>query len=518
MFVRELHRDSPTREAEQVNENTIAGYRTIRSLKENAESQTILVRASAHAGEEALAELKTVKRFEAGAAVSRILSEIECGVRAQGESVCLVEDIAAAPDGSPVIVSSWQSGGTLRRLLREREALRPGEAITILAPLSAALGRVHRAGVVLGVITPDSIHFDAAGRPFFAEWEHARSRETSPTPKDLRWDSAFQADRLHFATLACGVLAAVRADREIERRAAALTEWLSDIEQSSSSVWELDWERKLFELGAPEPVRLDLERESPPAHSEPVLFDRSALVTPLPDGAKSEWGAVFALPPVIQRSVGETAHRIRGFFDGVVGAARRWCAPVRKRTWVIAAAGALALGLAAAMLLTDDADAGADASAEAINALSAPDSGSDTPDVSAAGAEPSSDGESAAAPEIGATSGAGGLAEDPLEALPTLLATRADCLRDLSVKCLGAVSRSESPAFAADSAVISAVLEGAELSSDALFDAARAVEVQRLGDSVLFEFESPGDESEPASLLLVKGEAGWRIRSYTLPR
>ena len=88
MFVSELHRDSPTREAEPVNENTIAGYRTIRSLKENAESQTILVRASAHAGEEALAELKTVKRFEAGAAVSRILSEIECGVRIGTVNTC----------------------------------------------------------------------------------------------------------------------------------------------------------------------------------------------------------------------------------------------------------------------------------------------------------------------------------------------------------------------------------------------------------------------------------------------
>jgi len=35
--------------------------------------------------------------------------------------------------------------------------------------------------------------------------------------------------------------------------------------------------------------------------------------------------------------------------------------------------------------------------------------------------------------------------------------------------------------------------------------------VQRLGDSALV-FLGPG--TEPASLLLVKGEAGWRIRDY----
>jgi hypothetical protein len=35
--------------------------------------------------------------------------------------------------------------------------------------------------------------------------------------------------------------------------------------------------------------------------------------------------------------------------------------------------------------------------------------------------------------------------------------------------------------------------------------------VERLGDSVLVDLDP---ESQPASVLLMKGEAGWRIRDY----
>ncbi len=55
-----------------------------------------------------------------------------------------------------------------------------------------------------------------------------------------------------------------------------------------------------------------------------------------------------------------------------------------------------------------------------------------------------------------------------------------------------------------------------ELPQDVVYDAAAGIPKQQLGDSVLFEFND-GDISKPASVLLVKGEAGWRIRSYTLP-
>jgi hypothetical protein len=89
-------------------------------------------------------------------------------------------------------------------------------------------------------------------------------------------------------------------------------------------------------------------------------------------------------------------------------------------------------------------------------------------------------------------------------------------LRDLSVVCLESVSPVGTPAYSSDIAIVDAILAGGELPTEALFDAASSVELQRLGDSLLFEFVD-GDVSQPASILLVKGEAGWRIRSYTLP-
>jgi hypothetical protein len=42
-------------------------------------------------------------------------------------------------------------------------------------------------------------------------------------------------------------------------------------------------------------------------------------------------------------------------------------------------------------------------------------------------------------------------------------------------------------------------------------DARDAAVVERLGDSVLIAL---GPDSRPASVLLMKGEAGWRIRDY----
>jgi hypothetical protein len=108
------------------------------------------------------------------------------------------------------------------------------------------------------------------------------------------------------------------------------------------------------------------------------------------------------------------------------------------------------------------------------------------------------------------------LPSDPVLALPVLLTTRYGCLRDLSVVCLESVSPVGTPAYSSDTAIVDAILAGGELPPEALFDAASSVELQQLGDSVLFEFVD-GDVSKPASVLLVKGEAGWRIRSYTLP-
>ena len=65
----------------------------------------------------------------------------------------------------------------------------------------------------------------------------------------------------------------------------------------------------------------------------------------------------------------------------------------------------------------------------------------------------------------------------------------------------------------ADRAALDALVADGE--QPALLDAASATIVERLGDTVLI---SLGPDSEPASVLLMKGEAGWRVRDYLSQR
>jgi hypothetical protein len=67
-----------------------------------------------------------------------------------------------------------------------------------------------------------------------------------------------------------------------------------------------------------------------------------------------------------------------------------------------------------------------------------------------------------------------------------------------------------------DTAVIRALQAGGEQTPDATVSTNGPVLVERLGDSALLDL---GDvpETQPASSLVMRGEAGWRIRAYLDP-
>lgn len=78
-------------------------------------------------------------------------------------------------DGSWVLVLDFAAGPSLAALLRDRERLRPGEVVTALAPLAAALARAHGAGLVHGDVTPGNVLFTEDGRPLLADLGIARA-------------------------------------------------------------------------------------------------------------------------------------------------------------------------------------------------------------------------------------------------------------------------------------------------------------------------------------------------------
>jgi hypothetical protein len=73
-----------------------------------------------------------------------------------------------------VLVLDLAAGGSLAELLGARGRLTPGETITALAPVGAALAYAHAAGVVHGDVTPGNVLFTETGFPLLADLGVAR--------------------------------------------------------------------------------------------------------------------------------------------------------------------------------------------------------------------------------------------------------------------------------------------------------------------------------------------------------
>ena len=72
------------------------------------------------------------------------------------------------------LVLDLLEGGSLAALLARRGRLRPGEVVTALAPVAAALARAHEEGVVHGDLSPGNVVFTAEGRPVLTDLGVAR--------------------------------------------------------------------------------------------------------------------------------------------------------------------------------------------------------------------------------------------------------------------------------------------------------------------------------------------------------
>jgi serine/threonine protein kinase len=76
--------------------------------------------------------------------------------------------------GAVVLVLDLAAGGTLAELIQARGRITPGEAITALAPIGAALAYAHDAGVVHADVTPSNVLFTEAGMPLLGDLGVAR--------------------------------------------------------------------------------------------------------------------------------------------------------------------------------------------------------------------------------------------------------------------------------------------------------------------------------------------------------
>lgn len=85
------------------------------------------------------------------------------------EAVVLPGDVAAL-----AIVLELMDGGSLRSVVAARGHLNPGEAVTVLSPISRALAGLHAQGVLHSDVSPGNVLLDRTGRPVLGDLGVAR--------------------------------------------------------------------------------------------------------------------------------------------------------------------------------------------------------------------------------------------------------------------------------------------------------------------------------------------------------
>jgi hypothetical protein len=398
--------------------------------------------------------------------------------RARGAGVVSLVDVVDDPMGAAVLRDHCV-GPRLATLLAERERWDAGEVVAVLRPVVEAVARLHAAGVAHAELSAAAVVVAETGG-VLVDLGHAELFAPGSPEAVLARLDAVARDRDAVRALAGDVLRRVAGSRT---RAAHV---LADaIEEAPAAALVAALGDGLVDLAAAVPVaRLDPPSLDPSARQSqamrlvPVVQDE---VTAEPEADSTVRSQRYA---AVSARVSARARALRARLDAL---------PTARRRLVVAGGAAVAAG-AVLLALPTAADAqGSRPAGELRPAAASPEVTEPPP------AEPR---ETATDVVIAG--------DDPVAAALALLERRAGCFAELSVLCLEHVDQQGSSALTADRAAIQQLRDGDEADyATAEADAARLVE--RLGDSALVEV---GPQTAPASLLLMRSEAGWRIRDW----
>jgi predicted Ser/Thr protein kinase len=455
---------------------SLGGYRLVRTLGTGPRATVHLGHADGH-------PQAAVKVFAAAVPAERIEREAEALMRAAGEHVVRLADLALDERGRPAFLLDRIAGPSLGALVDRRRVLEPGEAVTILAPVAAALARMHRDGVVHGGLDPASVLFTDAGSPTLIGFGDAELFDPTATGRArvAARSALVERDEAALRRLAGLVLDATSAETSAEAAAIRALQALPGDAGYAERLADA-----VFELAEPQPV--DLDAPARMASGMPGrLLERSAEPD-RPSGSSPLVLDALQLPGWLQTA-------LRGSAGIAVARLRAIGGSVRRPFWV-------AGGVAAAALL--------------VSIVLTPTGASDpaaTPGPTGT-AEPTARGAPAAAGSPASGSAAEGvlLEDDPAAAARELLDRRADCFRELSVLCLDGVDGADSSAAVADAAEILAAQERGGVPAEGVVLDGPVETVERLGDTALVRVILP--DAEPASVLVLRTEAGWRIRGF----
>lgn len=487
----------------------VGGYRLVRKLGEGERAEIYL----GHAGATDPPEhdrTAAIKLFRRSTSAQSIDIEIEALARASCRHLLELRDLATAADGRPCLILPRLGAGSLARLIARRTGMEIGEAVTALAPIVSAIGELHRVGVAHGGIRLSSVLFDRTGAPVVAQFGRAsiigefpgREGARSLTPAQLADEPRVLEDLAGLSSMVRHVLDHIETSSGAAQ-VGDLRQWLDASnagERPESFSQELA--DRLFDLAPALPIRL----ENPAAQRERAQIPpRAVLPSGTPAGGGDPalplrgWFSALHLPGWIEQAISSSldSHPFAALRVRIA----RTLAPVRRPVWIVGAAGLAALVVALTVLPSSHSARSGARPGVGLGAL---------PTVSPA-PTPSSPTAVADARAI--------VGDDPVAAAASLIAARGLCLQDRSVLCLGGVDQADSASMEADSHLIRQVQRGEELPVGALLPGVQLRLVQRFGDSAIIQILLPGagaSPTHPASLLIVKGETGWRIRDLTL--
>ncbi len=443
----------------------LPGILHLRLLAETTWSETHLVRY----GDDQRATRAQLVRPRTADGARRVTRLISAAARIDHTGVICALDVVADQHGIAALFEH-PTGRRLSEVLAVRDSWAAGEAVAVLEPLATTLLTVHDAGTAFGGFGASTVVLADRG-PVVDDLGAAALFPPRAPEVALESIPEVRADREALRALAQDLLGRVAGSRAAAARAlAAEVATLEGRDVAAALV------RGLRELAAPLTVRLEDSVTAPPEQTlaEPIEMPGPTASGPLP-----------MLVALVERFVGP------GLFargrEAIASVTATGAGLGHRRRLLL---GALGAAIATAVVLLT-----------VIPDTAAPQPEGDSGSVDVHSAAPS-----LAEPSAGDAE----QVDDPLEAVIHLLNLREDCFRELSVLCLEGVNQSGSAASAADRRALEAMRAGGE-GDRATAAAENPRLVERLGDSVLIEI---GPETAPASLLLMRSEAGWRIRDW----
>ncbi len=447
-----------------------------------------------------------------------VLEQVTTAPPALRHHVVGLHDLFTLADGRVVALLEHVTGCALGDLLRRgAPTLALGEAVTVLAPLLQAVDAAHELGLVGLPTTAASIRFSATGAPVIVDVGSARPTPVLPT-RFRAVEQGYLDDRraLHALTLR---VASALSSADAAVLEAALTAGGAHPELLPTAA-------ALFDLAAPMPIRLAERPVAPPlGEPDPVIVasvvdppraesdTADAPAGPAPGGLGRAIGAslrALALPA----GVVEQAERVIAAAE--TGAARlramasgRMVLPRLRPRFLIAGVGGLGALLLATALAVGSAD---------------------RPQASASGVAGPTDTESlrSAPPPSMPRTAVSDLPESLVHPEPDEWPGLVEELIHRWVACARAPA-AESPVVAASSpcdrvahagSTALALLRSPDPRHDVLAQWVRGggetVVVERMGGAVLVDLVASPEQTTAASLLLVRSEAGWRVRDVRL--